>query len=276
MNFNGAGPMTDAVQYWSCLPPKDLLPPRFVSATTTTLTVDWTMPKILNGCPLQQFDLYIYDGVTQVFTETFMPHISQATWTATGADTSKTFKFQVKATTSGGSITSGSSYLTLAAVPSKPAVPENVASKTNSKQITVQFGTVLPNDGGSPITNIQLWMDDGAGGDFVNLLGGDFASLRTVMTVTDNIVAGQYYRFRYRCQNQNGFSDFSDIIYILAAEVPEKPKAPKLLAATATSIELQFFKPVDNGGAEVTLFELFINDGTDDEPASLVTAYSDN
>lgn len=58
--------------------------------------------------------------------------------------------------------------------------------------------------------------------------------------------------------------------------MPEKPQAPMLLAATATSIELQFFKPVDNGGAEVTLYELYINDGTDGEPATLVTAYSDN
>jgi hypothetical protein len=70
------------------------------------------------------------------------------------------------------------------------------------------------------ITNIQLWMDDGAGGDFVPILGADVQSLRTVITLTENIIEGRYYRFKYRCQNKNGFSEFSDITYILTAEVP--------------------------------------------------------
>lgn len=84
----------------------------------------------------------------------------------------------------------------------------------------MQFGTVLPDDGGAEITNIQLWMDDGLGGDFYALLGLQTPSLRTQLTLTSEdheITAGRYYRFKYRCQNQNGFSEYSEITYILAA-----------------------------------------------------------
>jgi len=52
LNFNGSGEMSDIALVWSCLPPRELRPPKFVSSTATTLTVDWTMPLILNGCPL--------------------------------------------------------------------------------------------------------------------------------------------------------------------------------------------------------------------------------
>jgi len=61
-----------------------------------------------------------------------------------------------------------------------------LAHKTNIKAITVQFGTVLPNDNGASITNIQLWMDDGLGGDFSALLGLETPSLRTVITLTES------------------------------------------------------------------------------------------
>lgn len=85
----------------------------------------------------------------------FEPHVSSATITSfTAADTSKTFRLQVKATTAGGVALSGISSFILAAVPQKPAPPENDASLTNSQQITVRFGTVLPDNGGSSITNI--------------------------------------------------------------------------------------------------------------------------
>ena len=51
----------------------------------------------------------------------------------------------------------------LAAVPSKPNAPTNVPSITNETQIGVAFGENLPDNGGSVILNMQLWMDDTKG-----------------------------------------------------------------------------------------------------------------
>jgi hypothetical protein len=114
-------------------------------------------------------------------------------------------------------------------------------------------------------------MDDGLGGDFFVILGLETSSLRNVITLTakDNaIIARRFYRFKYRCQNENGFSDYSDITYIQAAQAPSTPLPPKLIGATAQAIELQFFKPIDDGGSEITGYQLFINDGTETEPTT--------
>ena len=67
------------------------------------------------------------------------------------------------------------------------------------------------------------------GGDFKTILGIENAlNLRTVTTLAsdEGIITGRTYRFKYRCFNKNGWSEFSDETYILAAQVPAKPKAP--------------------------------------------------
>ena len=42
-------------------------------------------------------------------------------------------------------------------------------------------------------------------------------------------------------------------------------------------MSLEFFKPEDNGGSEISSYSLYINDGNDaNEPTTKVTSYSDN
>ena len=62
LNYNGAGPFTEEIQFYSCLPPTDILAPTFVSSTEISMTLDWTFLVSLNGCPLEKFQLYINDG----------------------------------------------------------------------------------------------------------------------------------------------------------------------------------------------------------------------
>lgn len=71
-------------------------------------------------------------------------------------------------------------------------------------------------------------MDNGKGGDFVSLIGGEGKdnSLETSFTVEYGIIGGNIYRFRFRSRNVNGWSEFSEIMYIRAATVPERPAAP--------------------------------------------------
>ena len=130
----------------------------FVRSTKLSLTVDWTMPKLLNGCPASSFEVLIDDGAGSDITNSvgiFDPHISQTTITSFSAnDISKTFRLRVKATNAAGSVMSGVSMFILASVPAKPLPPINVIEKTNANQITVSFGTVLPDDGGAKIVNI--------------------------------------------------------------------------------------------------------------------------
>jgi hypothetical protein len=52
---------------------------------------------------------------------------------------------------------------------------------------------------------------------------------------------------------------------------------PKLVSATATEINLQFFVPSETGGSALTAFKLYMNDGDDaTEAETEVTSYTSN
>jgi hypothetical protein len=65
-------------------------------------------------------------------------------------------------------------------------------------------------------------MDDGLGGDYKSLIGGEYDVLFTTF-MTQDITKGFEYRFRYRCKNVNGWGVFSEVTYIKAAIVPSIP-----------------------------------------------------
>jgi len=50
-------------------------------------------------------------------------------------------------------------------------------------------------------------MDDGLGGDYKSLIGGEYDVLFTTF-MTQDITKGFEYRFRYRCKNVNGWGVF--------------------------------------------------------------------
>lgn len=101
-------------------------------------------------------------------------------------------------------------------------------------------------------------------------------NLETVRLFT-NVLKSKLYRFSYRVQNINGWSPMSPTTMIRAAIMPSKPMAPLLLEATDSQMRLKLFKPEDNGGCEITSFELFRNDGNAmSEPNIKVESYTSN
>ena len=79
---------------------------------------------------------------------------------------------------------SGQAEFRLASVPAKPPAPTNMPSVTNSWRVGVIYGENLPDNGGSQIINIELWMDDGKG-NFSRVLGHDTKKhLSTAGTIT--------------------------------------------------------------------------------------------
>jgi len=78
-------------------------------------------------------------------------------------------------------------------------------------------------------------VDDGKG-KFRNVHGFDEDSLSL-----DGLVqaqSGVTYSFRYRVRNVYGWSEFSPVTRILAADVPETPKRPTFINATDNSISI--------------------------------------
>lgn len=105
-------------------------------------------------------------------------------------------------------------------------------------------------------------MDDGIGGDFVEIGGFTQNSLVTSYTVKEGIERGRTYAFRYRTLNGAGWSDYSPILYAIAATVPAQPPAPTFVSATGSSISLHFYESPDNGGSKITSYELEMDLGT--------------
>lgn len=127
---------------------------------------------------------------------------------------------------------------TLSSVPDKPSpAPSSDPSLTTTTQIAVLFENTNVDDGGSQITQVELFMDDGMSGAFSSIFVG---TSETSYVVSDTIVRGLLYRFKYRVGNTNGWSLFSDTSYIHSYAVPAVPAAPVLLSATDTTALLKF------------------------------------
>ena len=69
----------------------------------------------------------------------------------------------------------------------------------------------------------SLEIDDGTGGDFTTVVGQFSNYLLTEFKIVNDIEKGTLYRLRYRAMNKIGWSDYSPIVYILAATVPKAP-----------------------------------------------------
>lgn len=277
VNFNGQSDPSDEAEFISCLPPTGLSPPTFVSSTTTSLDIMWNPPESLNGCPLNEYLLYIDDGAGGTITtlvNTYAPGTQEAT--ITGLTNTNTYRFQLVADNYASQVWSGIAEFVMAAVPSQPAIPTEDTSLTTGSQIVVNYGTTLPSNNGAPIVSLELQMDDGYGGDFVTVTGNPIDNIDTNRVITP-VTKGLTYRFRYRAKNANGWSDFSDIAHIKAAVQPGQSPAPVLDSATATTLDLSFSPPSDNGGSPIISYSLYINDGDDsNEPTTLVASYTSN
>lgn len=169
------------------------------------------------------------------------------------ANVGSVYRFKIRAYNAAGHAESLSMlHVTLASVPDKPTIgPLSDASVTNDNQIKVNFGPLLDSqNGGSPVLSYELQVDDGMGGSFTSLVGGDGSeeNLDTTFTLSYNIKSGGIYRFTYRAKNVNGWSLFSPITNIKAATKPQRPPAPTFNTATATSVTIDMYRSSEDGG----------------------------
>lgn len=123
-------------------------------------------------------------------------------------------------------------------------------------------GTGPTDTGGSEILSYVLEMDDGAGGDFRPLTGGESTQfLKLSYTVYEGIAEGATFRFRFRARNAVGWSAYSPIVYIEAASRPGTPPPPRLTASSSTGLMLALFPATEDGGASITSYKIFRDDG---------------
>jgi hypothetical protein len=82
-------------------------------------------------------------------------------------------------------------------------------------------------------------------------------------TVTDNIVKATLYRLRYRSRNEIGWSDYSPIAYVRAANVPIPPLKPSYNISTTDTVTLNIPRSLDDGGSPILGYRLWADAGND-------------
>ena len=104
-------------------------------------------------------------------------------------------------------------------IPATPTqAPTSNPAKTSASNLSIQVETET-DDGLSPILSYNVQIDDGHGREFTELYGGSVDSLSTAFDY-GQAVKGLVYRVRYRVKNAVGWSDYSPIGYLRAADKP--------------------------------------------------------
>lgn len=172
-------------------------------------------------------------------------------YTETSVVAGKTYSFKISAVNIVGEGNLSSSIEIIAAyLPSTPPTPTYV-SADSSPQITIQWGAPAY-DGGSPIVNYRVYMD--------NLFVGQTAGGVLTYTKNTGLTVGNTYTFKVSAVNAIGESSLSGGVAIIAAQVPSAPDLPTKKSASASFIEPQWLAP-NNGGSPILGYRIY-KDGT--------------
>lgn len=163
-----------------------------------------------------------------------------------------------------GSTESVISSQVLADVPATPTnAPVSDASVTTVSVIKATWDPITDN-GGSEILSYSLEIDDGTGGDFTPVIGFTSHYLLNEYTVIGSrIRKATLYRLRYRSLNAIGWSDYSPIAYIRAANVPDAPTQLRFVSSTQTTVTLELPRSLNDGGSPILSYKLWVDAGND-------------
>ena len=263
ININGEGQISDTVELQSCTTPSYFPAPSIDMVTETSVTISWQEPLVRGGCNITGYKIFwkVDSGTFAEYDSSNVqnkPFLSSYTLDLSSQTVGLIYQVYVVAVNRAGSTDSDTVSFTLSSVPSKPAVP---TSSSDGYDLTIQM--TAPSTGGSNITSYELQLDFKNGSGFVTIVGGDSAYTQTLTyTVNGSLLSvGVYYRARYRARNTAGWSDWSDIGYLLVAGVPSTPEKPTFKSATTSSITVSIQPSDRDNGAPVIDYMVYIDTG---------------
>lgn len=226
------------------------------------MVLSWSAPLSDGGCPITGYSLFRDNGVTmnpiiEVNSPSDpavrdIPTLRTVSVTLPNADLGKKFTFKLTAyNVEGNTYVTGACFM-FAIVPPQPIAGPALVTRSSSS-ITVSYSSLLT--GGSPLISYHLQYQDAYSGTWVDLNGLSNPSLLSQYTLT-GLTKGDSYMFRFRAENEIGWSPYSDETIIVTADVPSQPNIPTLVEATDTTIELNLDTNVDNGGSPITAYTL--------------------
>lgn len=106
-------------------------------------------------------------------------------------------------------------------------------------------------NGGSLVLDFSIYYDNGDG--TAELIKTQYTQLNYMI---DTLQPGVTYGFWIKARNEFGFSDSSEIFYILCATVPDPPVAP-LTVTVASDVTISWALPNENG-SPITSYKVFL------------------
>lgn len=142
------------------------------------------------------------------------------------------------------------------------AIPTNGAA-TDDTQIQIDWTALSgPTDnGGSTVLTYNLQWDQGTNGvTWYNLIGSSSDSLATTYTKTSAVSSGTSYQFRVRARNIWGYGNFSPVLTVLAADIPDTvATATTSYDSTTGDVIISWVAP-NNKGSSITSYLIEIQD----------------
>ena len=270
ISVNGYSPHSASASYYACVPPPLVAAPQYVAsdAEALTITVEWQLPRDNGGCAVLGYRLYRTAGSSDAFDESepatavatlsaVDPGLTQHTVDLSAAGiVGDMYKFKIEAYNAAGATDSSALSVALASLPSQPpAMPYTEPTVTGPDQLGLRVDPIAaPLDGGSSILQYEVQYDDGARGPYKSVF-----TLSPLVVVTRGVLRGQDHRVQYRAMNFNGWGPYSEVAYITAAGIPQKPGPPTYLWSSSTEIALGLSPTPDDRGAPITTYELYID-----------------
>ncbi len=185
--------------------------------------------------------------------------INTLTFTHTGITGTDDVQYKLEATSNvGDGAFSPRNTFILASTPTISNAPVMVMQSKSS--ITVSWS--LTSNGGSPLLGYKLYQTNVTTGGEQLIYDG--STIPTISSFTSKgLTAGYVYQYRVSAINRVGEGQLSPLsTKIKAANVPSKPSAPYYVSSTSSTIIIQWNDVADNGGALITQFNIYTDDGS--------------
>lgn len=215
--------------------------------------------------PLEHYSLDFSDlyhpisNPTAVFNELARPTNLNFVHSNANLIYGNTYSYRLRAKSKRGfSVYSNTLTATLMRIPDAPVDTPVSTQNTNKNQLQITYEGVA-NNGGSPLTNYNLYIDDGNAGNFSVAIDNN---LNKSYTFT-GLITGRLYRIKYSAVNSIGESPASSALAVYTAV---KPSVPLNLVKILNSIvefgviNISWEAPADNGGLDILKYNLYLND----------------
>ena len=248
--------------------------------TQYVLEVNWTassdkdLPVL--GYQLQRDDGYSGEFIT-IYDGTNFPSVRQ--YTATGLIRGLTYKFVVKAINfNGASSPSSELEVTYCNAPTGLAAP-TLLSSTNTT-LTLQW-TAPEDDGGCPVTQYLLYRDDGTGSPANIDIVIDQSTFLNEPSLREHQInftdSDKGTSFRFQLVATAVSSVTSEEVAFVVAAIPDTPTTaptsdPDDTSGSQIKVLYAALSTSENGGSDITSYELFVYNTTTSSWISLIGA----